>query len=171
MTKKVMLLLLVSVISLSSFAQKGTMAVGVNLSYPMEFKTVGIGARFNYSFTDQIRISPALNYYVEKDGFSGLEITADVHYLFNVADKISVYPLVGLHYTTMKEKDNLGIEWGWDTDREDTYEGSSLSTIEIGFDIGGGVGYNLTDNFTLGLELKYSNLSQFVPMIYLTYKF
>lgn len=156
--KKLLLSLLMTVFGVSMFAQQGTMAVGVNLSYPMEFKTIGIGARLNYSFTDQIRISPSFNYYLETDGFSAWDINADLHYLFNLGETINVYPLAGVHYTT------TSVDW----------LGISTSGSEFGFNLGGGLGYNLTESLNLGLELKYSiikDYNQIVPMIYLTYKF
>jgi outer membrane protein X len=156
--KKYFLLLLLSVVSLSIFAQKGEKAIGINLGYGSEVESPAIGVKFNYGLTDLIRISPSFNYFLEKNGLSGWEINADAHYLFSVAPKLTVYPLAGLTFT------------GWSFGGG----GSSSTETRLGVNIGAGIGYELTDNISLGLELKYSlvsDLDQFVPMVNLTYKF
>jgi outer membrane protein X len=157
--------LFITVLSLSVFAQKGEKAVGLNFGYGSEIKSPAIGVKFNYGITDQIRVSPSFNYFLEKNGLSGWEINADAHYLFNVAPKISVYPLAGLTFT------------GWTFDWGGMFEGaesSSNTETRLGVNIGAGIGYQLTDNISIGLELKYSVISDFdqiVPMINFTYKF
>lgn len=168
MKKVSLFLLLMTVASLSGLAQKGEKAVGLNLGYGSEIKNVAIGVRFNYGITDPIRLSPSFNYFFKKNGFSAWEINADVHYLFNVAPKISVYPLAGLTFIswTFDWGDSLG-EWG-------RFVSSSVTETRFGVNIGGGIAYQLTDKFDIGLELKYGIVSlydQFVPGIILTYKF
>jgi outer membrane protein X len=145
----------------SNLHGKGEKAFGLNIGYGSEIKSVAIGAKFNYGLTDHIRLSPSFNYFLAKDGLSEWEINVDVHYLFNVAPKVSAYPLAGLTFT------------GWRFDWGDLYEGSSTTT-RFGVNVGAGIGYDLTDNITLGFELKYSvvsDLDQFVPSIHLIYKF
>jgi outer membrane protein X len=172
MKKVISVFLLTLAVCLNGFAQKGEKAVGLNLGYGSEIKTIAIGAKFNYGITDQIRLSPSFNYFFEKDGLSGWEVNADVHYLFSVAPKISVYPLAGLTFT--------GWTFDWGGLFEDLggveIEGESNSNTEtkLGLNIGGGIGYQLTNTIAIGLELKYSLVSDFdqlVPTINLTYKF
>jgi outer membrane protein X len=159
--------LFMAVLSLSASAQTGEKAVGLNLGYGSEIKSPSIGVKFNYGITDQIRVSPSFNYFLNKNGLSGWEINADAHYLFNVAPKISVYPLAGLTFT--------GWSYGFeDFEDEDEDESGSSTETRLGVNIGAGIGYQLTDNISIGLELKYSVISDFdqiVPMINFTYKF
>lgn len=46
----------------SVFAQQGKQAIGGNLSYGTEIESVGIGLKYQYNITDQIRIEPSMNY-------------------------------------------------------------------------------------------------------------
>ena len=45
----------------SVFAQQGKQAIGGNLSYGTEIESVGIGLKYQYNITDQIRIEPSMN--------------------------------------------------------------------------------------------------------------
>lgn len=47
----------------SVFAQQGKQAIGGNLSYGTEIESVGIGLKYQYNITDQIRIEPSMNYF------------------------------------------------------------------------------------------------------------
>jgi len=138
--------------------QKGDKAIGVNVAYGSEIESIAIGVKFNYGITDQIRLSPSFNYFVGKDELSEWEINADVHYLFDIAPKFSVYPLAGLTFTGWR------VAWG----------NYSSTTTRFGANVGAGIGYQLSDIIGVGLEVKYSvvsDLDQFVPGINLTYKF
>ena len=77
----------------SVFAQQGKQAIGGNLSYGTEIESVGIGLKYQYNITDQIRIEPSMNYFFKNDGLSMFDINANIHYLFPIASNISLYPL------------------------------------------------------------------------------
>lgn len=64
------------------FAQQGKQAIGGNLSYGTEIESVGIGLKYQYNITDQIRIEPSMNYFFKNDGLSMFDINANIHYLF-----------------------------------------------------------------------------------------
>ena len=83
----------------SVFAQQGKQAIGGNLSYGTEIESVGIGLKYQYNITDQIRIEPSMNYFFKNDGLSMFDINANIHYLFPIASNISLYPLAGFTYT------------------------------------------------------------------------
>lgn len=76
----------------SVFAQQGKQAIGGNLSYGTEIESVGIGLKYQYNITDQIRIEPSMNYFFKNDGLSMFDINANIHYLFPIASNISLYP-------------------------------------------------------------------------------
>ncbi len=103
-----------------------------------------------------------------------LDITVNGHYLFNVAPKITVYPLVGIGF------DFCRYEW-IDVDIIDefslSYEYKTTKETDTSFkiDFGGGIEYDVTDKIALGLELRYEvitgGFSQFAAGIGAKYKF
>lgn len=156
----------------NSYSQQGEKSVGINVVYGTEIKNVGVGARFNYGITDEIRLAPNFNYFIKKDGLSGLEFNADAHYLFEVAPEFKIYPLAGLTCTSWR------FSWG------DAFKGleeygievdkTSSTTTKFGINLGGGLVYSLSDNIDLGVEAKYSLVSDFDQMVFginLCYKF
>ena len=114
---------------------------------------MGIGAKFQYGLTDAIRVEPSFNYYLEKDGLSLWDANVNFHYLFDVADKVKVYPLAG-----------IGLSH-WD---------AASSVNELAVNLGAGAEYQLNDQWAVGAELKYQiidNFNQMVACIGLTYRF
>jgi outer membrane protein X len=172
MKKLSVCLLLMAVMSLNGFAQKGEKAIGVNVGYGSEIESIGIGVRFNYGITDQIRLSPSFNYFFEHYGLSEWEINADVHYVFSVASKLSVYPLAGITFTrwTVDVGDLFEDLGGYGLDVGNT----SSSVSRFGVNLGAGIGYDLTGHLSVGFEAKYTliaDFDQFVPSINVAYKF
>lgn len=169
--KKLFLVLCIALISVGAFAQKGEKAAGINLNFGTTASSVGLGAKFQYGITDAIRIEPSLTYYF---GGSGMfDLSANAHYLFNVAPKINVYPLAGIgfdmcRYETIEEV-NTGDSYY--TDYETTHETDAC----FKFNFGGGVEYDVIDNIAVGLELRYEVItggySQFVVGLGAKYKF
>ena len=112
--------------------EKGQMAAGVNFNlgtgYGGGYSNFGIGAKFQYSFTDHIRIEPAFTYYFKKDYLSMWDLFANVHYVFGMAnDKLNLYPLAGIGVLGAKA----------------SVLGFSASTTNFGVNLGGGVEYKL----------------------------
>ncbi len=129
-------------------AQKGEMAAGVNfnfvLGYSGSYSNIGVGVKYQYSFTDHIRVEPAFTYYFEKDLVSMWDIMANVHYIFRVAnDKLNLYPLAGIGVLGAKA----------------SAYGYSASTTNFGVNLGGGVEYNLAEHWAIGAEIKYRIIS------------
>lgn len=170
----------------AAMAQKDVKAVGLNLNYGSEIKNLGIGAKFQYGITDAIRIEPSFNYYLEKDGFGLWDVNANFHYLFNVAEKINVYPLAGIGYANIKSS------WGSESDDEDggyiDYDDSgdivwvpgkgsseeSTNSGEIAVNLGIGAEYQLNEKLSIGAELKYQIISNFNQVVFgvgATYRF
>ena len=125
--------------------EKGQMAAGVNFNlgagYGGGYSNFGIGAKFQYSFTDHIRVEPAFTYYFKKDYLSMWDFFANVHYVFGMAnDKLNLYPLAGIGVLGAKA----------------SVLGYSASNTNFGVNLGGGVEYKLSDKFALGAEIKYA---------------
>lgn len=162
----------------SAFAQKGEMAGGLNLSYGTEISNLGIGVKYQYNVTNPIRLEGSFDYFLEKDGLKMWDINVNAHYLFPVADKFNVYPLVGLTYA------NCGVggasgggfldydgDEEWDADEPslsgDGSESGSSSTSEgkFGVNLGAGVQYDITDKIAASFEAKYQIISGFNQLV------
>ena len=150
--------------SLSASAQAGDKAVGAQLVFGSETNSIGVGVKGQYYFTDQIRGEASFDYFLKNKGISMWDINANVHYLFDVADKFKVYPLAGLGYTNWSYK----------------YEYPGHSVIEgsdgrLAINLGGGAEYELTKDLSVNAELKYqivsNNYSQLVLGVGVAYKF
>ena len=67
------------------YAQKGRQAIGFGLSYGTEIESIGLGLKYQYNITNPIRLEPSLNYFIENDNVSMLDINMNLHYLCPVA--------------------------------------------------------------------------------------
>ncbi len=130
--------------------EKGDQVAGVKLAFGEG--NLGVGAKYQYSFTDRIRVDGSFTYFLPKTEGSGItkstvsffEISANGHYLFPVHEGINVYALAGLGYVNVTAKADMG-ELG------DYSAGSS----DFGANLGGGVDYFLSEKMILNAEAKY----------------
>ena len=153
MKKLVVLFSMMFFIMGSAFAQKGIQAAGVHLSYGTEIESFGIGVKYQYNITDNIRLEPSMNYFFENNGVDMFDLNANAHYLFPMASNIRVYPLTGLTFAR------------WD---------SGKVLTRLGVNLGGGAEMDITDNLMLNFELKYqfvSDLDQAVFNVGIAYMF
>ena len=134
------LLLMVAVlcITVASAQEKGETAVGAQVVYGSGdgLSNIGIGASFTY--------------FLKKDNINMWNAGVNVHYLFPVADAITLYPVAGAGIWGIKvsvPEMDLG-EYG-------NYGGGSASNSEFGFNIGAGADFNLSEKFVINAELKY----------------
>lgn len=161
--KKLLLLVCAAVMSLSASAQAGDKALGAQLVFGSETNSIGVGVKGQYYFTDQIRGEASFDYFLKNKGISMWDINANVHYLFDVADKFKVYPLAGLGYTNWSYKleyDNVTLAKGTDG--------------RLAVNLGGGAEYALTDNVSVNAEAKWqivNNYNQLVLGVGVAYKF
>lgn len=138
--KKIALFLVCLVVGIStSFAQRaGDSSIGVNLNYASE-TSFGIGARYQYNFTDNIRVEPEFNYYFKHDYCSFWDLGANMSYLFPVASDVTLYPLVGFGYMHGKAE----------------VDGYSSSDGSFQAKLGAGVEFQLLPTTKLIIEPKY----------------
>lgn len=175
--KKSLLVIMLCVIGLGVYAQKGEKAIGVNLGYGTEISNLGIGAKFQYGITDAIRAEASFDYFLKKDGVSMWDINLNAHYLFPVADKFKVYPLVGLTYTNWKLGGDMDSDLG-DNDFDYGYgeeiDIEDSNTGKFGVNLGAGVEYAISSNLSVNFELKYQLISDFNQAVFgvgVAYKF
>ena len=156
--------------------QKGDMAAGAQLAIGMgdEITNFGIGAKFQYNVTDPIRLEGSFTFFMPKKykehsseiKVSFWDLNLNAHYLFPIANQITVYPLAG-----------LGIQ-GWKAKAEASYYGYSVSAStsgsDVAFNLGGGIDYALTDQLVLNGELKYKisgDWNRFIISVGAAYRF
>ena len=195
--KKVFISLCMVLVGLCASAQqKGDMAVGLNLGVApclergASLTNFGIGAKFQYNVTNPIRLEADVDYWVKSKGVDVFDITANVHYLFKIGQKLNIYPLAGIGYAHIGGvfsagdfddlKDTMqGVgDYLGDNSLYDDFE-ASLNEVSGGankflFNVGVGVEYPLTAKFSIGAEVKYQYMRYFSRMpitVGVTYKF
>jgi len=128
--------------STAMFAQKGSMWVGGNLNYGMhsDYKNLGIGAKAQWEFMDNIRVEPSFNYYLKKDYCSMWDVNLNGQYLFGLGDSgFKVYPLAGICILGTKVE----------------VAGVSASNSDFGVNVGGGIEYPIAAGIKVNAEAKY----------------
>ncbi|MBQ8442692.1 MAG: porin family protein [Bacteroides sp.] len=151
MKKLIVLFSMMFFIMGSAFAQKGIQAAGVHLTYGTEIESFGIGVKYQYNITDNIRLEPSMNYFFENKGVDQFDLNANVHYLFPMASNIRVYPLAGLTFARWDGKGNGFID---------------DDVTRLGVNVGGGAEMDITDKLMLNFELKYQFVSDFDQAIF-----
>ena len=137
----------------SAFAQKGIQAAGVHLSYGTKIESFGIGIKYQYNITDNIRLEPSMNYFFENNGIDQFDINANAHYLFPMASNVRIYPLAGLTFARWSFPQLIGGKFSNDATR-------------LGINFGGGAEMDITDKLMLNFELKYQFVNDFDQAIF-----
>ena len=169
--KKLLLLVCAAVMSLSASAQAGDKALGAQLVFGSETNSFGLGVKGQYYFTDQIRGEGSFDYFFKNKGVSMWDINANVHYLFDVANKVKVYPLAGLGYTNWSYTNDVIVKEVNGKDKVVEHKGSDG---RLAVNLGGGAEYALTDNVSVNAEAKWqivNNYNQLVLGVGVAYKF
>jgi outer membrane protein X len=144
----------------NTFAQKGIKGIGAHLSYGTEIEMVGLGLKFQYNITDNIRLEPSMNYFFKNEGINQFDVNANAHYLFPMSSNIRIYPLAGLTFA----------RWNFDSE----FEMFSNDVTRLGVNLGGGAEMDITSNLLINCELKYqfvSDLDQAIFNIGIAYIF
>ena len=153
MKKLVVLFSMMFFIMGSALAQKGIQAGGVHLTYGTEIESFGIGVKYQYNITDNIRLEPSMNYFFENHGVDQFDLNANAHYLFPMASNVRVYPLAGLTFARWSFPQLIGGKFSNDATR-------------LGINIGGGAEMDITDKLMLNFELKYQLVNDFDQAIF-----
>lgn len=165
----------------TAFAQKGESAVGINIGAAPSLESgqsitnFGIGAKYQYGLTDAFRLEGAFNYGFKNKGVDVMELSANAHYLVNLSEKVTFYPLVGVGYARVGGVISIDEEPEVDLDNNDVnFNSSSASSNKFLVNVGIGAEYALSANLSLGLEVKYQYIKDFnrLPIsLGVTYRF
>ncbi|MBR5748279.1 MAG: porin family protein [Prevotella sp.] len=143
--KKVMMIAAMMLMSIGAFAQ-GQFSIGASAglaAYGDEYNPFGVGAKAQYSFTENFRGELDFNYWFPKDKAGVMDFDLNVQYLIPINEKINVYPLVGANLAMTH-----GDAWKILFDEQQTL---------FGFQGGVGIEYFLTDNVKANFDVKYQS--------------
>jgi len=140
--KKFLFIIGLALVSIAGYAQTGEKSVIGKLGYQTEAKRFLLGVESRYNITDQIRLAPDVQFLFPKNKATGLDVNFNVHYDFPIADGLRLYPLAGVAM--------MNNRWSGDSNS------GSVSTTDFGFNIGGGVLYDLASDAFVDFQFKYT---------------
>ena len=148
--KKIILVAVATLVSLAAFGQS-RFAVGAGASYAFDPELLGITLKGQYNVTEQIRPEASFTYFFEKNNVKSWAFDANFQYLFDLGT-VNVYPLAGLSYIHYSiDVPNMPVSYN---DEIEIVGGNSTSDGKLGINLGGGVEYPISENLSLGAELK-----------------
>lgn len=109
--------------------------IGINVGYGGFNKNAGLGVHARLHLAGGFRVEPTFDYYFKKNELSQWDVMANFHYVFPVAGKVGLYPLVGLGAAGFNGAGN-----------------SSDTGFSMNF--GAGMEFPVSSDFSLGFELK-----------------
>ena len=130
--------------------------IGAFLTYDTEIENVGFGLNAEFPIMGKLTIAPSFIYYLPKEEsfvkVNWFEVNANVNYYFLDEEKMSVYGIGGLSYSSVKvsfEDDNLFGRFGGLVGDASTSDG------RFGLNIGGGINLKVSNKIESFAELKY----------------
>jgi len=187
--KKIFMIAVMALATLTVSAQDKPFAVGINASYGLnkDYKNFGVGAKFQYEFVENFRAEASGNYFFKKDYMKMWDANVNLHYLIPIGESLKVYPFVGV--TVLGAKVDMGDAIGsayddakaafisaggsaadfdayWPTIKqqaEAAYRngGGSTSETKFGFNAGAGIEYYLSESFKINFEAKYQYVKNY----------
>lgn len=137
--------------------------MGLGLNYGTEVECIGLGMKYQYNLTREIRFEPSLDYFFKNDGASMFDINANVHYLVPVASTATFYPLAGFTYTNwIFDVYDIDINHG----NILVNDGGSINKGKFGVNLGAGIEFAMRNNWKMNFELKYQLISDFGQAVF-----
>lgn len=147
-------------------ANGGDLALVGQAGYQTNYERFGIGAQLRYNFLRNIRIAPDIMFFFPKDKVTGLDVNLNAHYVFYFPqDRFSVYPLAGFAMQN-NFRGSQTINVGGESVKID-----SDSKTNLGFNLGGGISYQVMPNGYLNAEAKFMFADEDNAVIMLGYGF
>lgn len=148
--KKIVMLLILAVVSIGTYAQTGKGDTSFGLTFGGGFEDINhvtVGIDFRYNLTYEVRLSPSITHFIKNDNLSAWAIDMNAHYVVPLSGQFGFYPLAGLNLSFWKyEVDNIPIPG---------YSKLTNDFTRVGANIGLGGELYASDEITLGLEVKY----------------
>lgn len=140
--KKVLFVFMFALLAIGVQAQQGEKSGVLQAGYQSDPGRLMIGAEGRYNITNNIRIAPDVMFLFPKNKVTGLDINVNAHYVFPLESNVSVFPLAGLAMLNNRYSGENGS--------------GSKGFTNWGFNLGGGLEYNLSSNTFLNLEMNYT---------------
>ena len=82
---------------------QGEMGAGLNFEIGTgeDYTNYGIGLKYQWTFLDNLRLEPSFTYFFKKDMISSWDVTANIHYMFDVVPMLQAYPIFGVGMTNL----------------------------------------------------------------------
>ena len=151
MKKALLSIILTAIFSLGMQAQIGSKALLPKVGYQTEFKRFALGVEGRYFLTENIRIAPGLTFLFPKDNEIGFDADINVHYVFPIQERLSVYPFLG----------------GAMLNNLHNNDGAPGNTTDFGLNVGAGVQYDVTENGYVNIEFKYTFINMADPSYFM----
>ncbi|MDR3268412.1 MAG: porin family protein [Tannerella sp.] len=163
--KRITLLLMYIIVSIAvGYAQKGHFSTGANLGYALyspERHSVAAAVDVRYNILSTLRLSPSFTYVIKNNNLQTWYAAMDVHYLFNLTDLVTLYPIGGITFSNWDSEDPTGI-----LIPERRHDGTWWS-----LNIGAGAETRLSDHFSVGLDIKYNTIEETLFLMRVAYHF
>lgn len=138
--KRTFLAMLLGVLTLGLSAQTRGTDLGASFHVGGENEAlVGLGVKLRHTLNAPIRLEANANM-LFADHLTVQDFNANVHRLFSLNQRTTIYPLAGL---------NVSL-WDWDL-----YGASGGSDTHVGLNLGCGVEYRFAPRWSVGFEAKY----------------
>jgi len=125
-------------------------AIVGSIGYQTNFERFAIAAQGRYNLMRNIRLAPDIAFYFPKDKVTGLDVMLNAHYVFYFPqDRFSVYPLVGIGM----QNNFYGKQTVVVNGKEEKTD--SETKTDFGFNLGGGISYQISPSGFLNAEVKY----------------
>lgn len=135
MKKTILLATAMIIAALGSQAKAVDLAAGIGLNYATKFDQAGLGLKVQVGLTPNWRIQPEIIYFFQNRNVSTFQANFDVHYAFNIAPKLNVYPLAGVSFSS----------WSYD------YSDCDANT-RFGVNLGAGLEYRVASRLDIFVE-------------------
>lgn len=133
------------IVAMPASAQKGAQSAGVQIVFGSGegISNTGVGLKYRYNVSNPLRLEGAFTYFFEKNTWTMWDLSINAHYLFDVAPRLTLYPLAGLGILGTRINNLLGKH----------------SYSDFGLNLGAGVEYMLSQQWSLGAEFRFHILN------------
>jgi outer membrane protein X len=136
--KRIILISLLAMLAVSSYAQRGRASVGAQLGYALDWQAATIGFNYRYELRPDVHLAPSLVFMTRNKGMMACYMDFDAHYVVSVSEVFSFYPIGGI---------GLSI-WNMDL-----LKGNA---VRPGLNVGLGGELRLSPEISVGLDMKYN---------------
>mgnify|MGYP003881448753 CR=1 FL=1 len=145
--KSQVLTVALAMLTMPLFAQ---INVGGGIAFGSEIENLGFTAKGTYSINEQWEGAASFTYFIPKS-FGTIDWTLwalnlDGHYLKNVNEKFTIYPLAGLSIGGFTFDNNFSFGG---------VDGGKTTTTEVGINLGGGAYLGISEKMKGYAEIKY----------------